>query len=220
MKSRLFMLTLFFLFSFANAHSGRTNSSGCHNDRKNGGYHCHNSGSSSKSSSRTYPSTSKYAKRYERSDWPHWADDDSDCQNTRAEILIRDSKTPVKFKRNKGCTVTWGTWYGLYTGQTFFKASDVDIDHIVPLKHAHEYGGASWSRSQKRTFANDVENLLTVEDNANQSKGAQAPHEWMPPNEIYHCQYVKKWKRIKDKYDLKYSKEELSKISKVLASCS
>jgi hypothetical protein len=23
------------------AHSGRTNSSGCHNDRKNGGYHCH-----------------------------------------------------------------------------------------------------------------------------------------------------------------------------------
>lgn len=25
------------------AHSGRTNSSGCHNDRKNGGYHCHGS---------------------------------------------------------------------------------------------------------------------------------------------------------------------------------
>jgi hypothetical protein len=24
------------------AHSGRTNSSGCHNDRKHGGYHCHN----------------------------------------------------------------------------------------------------------------------------------------------------------------------------------
>lgn len=23
------------------AHPGRTNSSGCHNDRKNGGYHCH-----------------------------------------------------------------------------------------------------------------------------------------------------------------------------------
>ena len=25
----------------ANAHPGRTNSEGCHNDRKNGGYHCH-----------------------------------------------------------------------------------------------------------------------------------------------------------------------------------
>lgn len=26
------------------AHSGRTNAQGCHNDRKNGGYHCHNGG--------------------------------------------------------------------------------------------------------------------------------------------------------------------------------
>ena len=26
------------------AHSGRTNSSGCHNNRRTGGYHCHNSG--------------------------------------------------------------------------------------------------------------------------------------------------------------------------------
>jgi len=31
------------------AHPGRTNASGCHNDRKNGGYHCHNSGSSARS---------------------------------------------------------------------------------------------------------------------------------------------------------------------------
>jgi len=23
------------------SHSGRTNKAGCHNDRKNGGYHCH-----------------------------------------------------------------------------------------------------------------------------------------------------------------------------------
>jgi hypothetical protein len=27
-----------------NAHGGRTNAAGCHNDRKNGGYHCHNRG--------------------------------------------------------------------------------------------------------------------------------------------------------------------------------
>lgn len=26
---------------FAQAHSGGTDSSGCHNDRKTGGYHCH-----------------------------------------------------------------------------------------------------------------------------------------------------------------------------------
>ena len=166
MNKRIFILASVFLFGLANAHSGRTNSSGCHNDRKNGGYHCHNSGSLLKtsSSSSSHSSISRHSQNYDRSDWPHWIDDDSDCQNTRAEILIRDSKTPVKFKRNKGCTVTWGTWFDLYTGQTFFKASDVDIDHVVPLKHAHEHGGASWSRRQKRIFANDMENLLTVEE--------------------------------------------------------
>jgi hypothetical protein len=34
----------------AQAHPGRTNASGCHNDRINGGYHCHNGGSSGSSS--------------------------------------------------------------------------------------------------------------------------------------------------------------------------
>lgn len=37
----LLALTLFSLNLFA--HSGRTDSSGCHHDRKNGGYHCHRS---------------------------------------------------------------------------------------------------------------------------------------------------------------------------------
>lgn len=35
------------------AHSGRTNASGCHNDNINGGYHCHNSGSTAPSRSGT-----------------------------------------------------------------------------------------------------------------------------------------------------------------------
>lgn len=32
---------LFLVPAIASAHPGRTNSSGCHNDRKHGGYHCH-----------------------------------------------------------------------------------------------------------------------------------------------------------------------------------
>lgn len=38
------------------AHSGRTDASGCHHDRKNGGYHCHNSGTSTPSQ-RSSPSS-------------------------------------------------------------------------------------------------------------------------------------------------------------------
>lgn len=42
LKIIVIILSLFFSFSTL-AHSGRTNSAGCHHDRINGGYHCHNS---------------------------------------------------------------------------------------------------------------------------------------------------------------------------------
>ena len=43
-------LAVLALVGSAQAHSGRTNASGCHNNRQTGDYHCHN-GSSSPSSS-------------------------------------------------------------------------------------------------------------------------------------------------------------------------
>jgi len=201
------------------AHSGRTNSSGCHNDRKNGGYHCHNS-KSAPSTPETIQKHVSHITSYNRKSWPHWVDSDHDCQNTRAEILIRDSNKPVKFKRNKGCNVTWGEWLDPYTLQTFTKASDIDIDHIIPLAHAHKYGAANWSKKQKRAFANDYDNLLAVEDNANQEKSAQAPHQWMPENIGYHCEYLRKWNHIKGKYNLGSSNQEKHFIAGKLKSCS
>ncbi len=47
MRRVLLGLVVASLVSFSvYSHSGRTNSSGCHNNRKTGDYHCHNSGSS------------------------------------------------------------------------------------------------------------------------------------------------------------------------------
>ena len=195
--------TVLFVPQSALSHSGRTNSEGCHNNRKTGDYHCHNSGKSS--TSRTKSSSSS---QYNRKSWPHWTDEDGDCQNTRAEILIRDSTTSVKFKRNRGCNVSWGRWVGPYSGQVFTKASDIDIDHIVPLSHAHKTGGAGWTRSQKRQFANDPQNLLAVDDSTNQSKGGKSPARWKPPQKAYWCTYATRWRGIKRKYGLTVSVPE------------
>lgn len=49
-----------FISELTLAHGGRTDASGCHNDRKNGGYHCHGGGLSSSSSSKSYTSKSSY----------------------------------------------------------------------------------------------------------------------------------------------------------------
>ncbi len=157
--------------------------------------------------------------KYNRKNWPHWIDVDRDCQNTRAEILIRDSVELVKFKRNKGCNVSWGKWIGPYTGITFTKASDIDIDHIVPLSHAHKTGGANWSRSKKREFANDFENLIAVDDSTNQAKGAKSPARWKPPLKEYWCEYARRWKYIKNKYGLSLSKPETLSLGVMERTC-
>ncbi len=86
----------------------------------------------------------------------------------------------MQFTKAKDCTVKHGEWYGVYTGQTFTKASDVDIDHIVPLAHAHRHGADNWTRKQRRTFANDFENFLVVHDATNQAKSDKGPHECLP----------------------------------------
>jgi hypothetical protein len=79
-------------------------------------------------------------------------------------------------------------------------------------------GGKYWTREQRRAFANDFENLLAVEDNANQSKGAQPPHKWMPRNKHFHCEYLNKWKYIKGKYGLKESFNEKTFINNLITS--
>ena len=41
MLSMIYAALLIFSVGTAYAHSGGTDSKGCHHDRKNGGYHCH-----------------------------------------------------------------------------------------------------------------------------------------------------------------------------------
>jgi len=189
MLTTLNALLLLIVTVTAQAHSGRTDANGGHMNRKTGQYHCH-SAYCSVPSSPSAPSVppiyisdiqSTPSARYNRKDWPHWIDEDNDCQNTRAEVLIESSQVPVKFKRNRGCSVSHGLWVEPYTGMTFTQASDLDIDHVVPLAHAHRTGGANWSRKQKRQFANDPDNLIAVDDRTNQEKSDKGPVRWKPP---------------------------------------
>ena len=156
------------------------------------------------------------AQQYKRSNWPHWKDLDGDCQSTRMETLIRDSVTPVAFKTRKKCRVAAGQWLCPYTGKTYYKASDIDIDHMVPLKNAYLSGANHWTRKQKQLFANDPENLLSVEDNANQKKSAKGPERWKPPLRSYWKEYARHWIYIKEKYQLDYAPGELQALGEML----
>jgi hypothetical protein len=146
---------------------------------------------------------------YDREKWPHWIDEDGDCQDTRAEILIRDNVGELKFKRNKPCNVSWGKWVCPYTGKVITKASGVDVDHIVPLAWANEHSGYLWSSCLKQYFANDPENLLVVDDTINKKKGDKGPDKWMPPRKEFWAEYLARWREITRKYGLHvWSSEE------------
>jgi len=156
---------------------------------------------------------------YNRSDYlPSWADADGDCQNTRHEVLIAESQIPVTLNA-AGCSVIAGLWRDPYTDQIFTNPSDLDIDHMVALKEAHDSGAWAWSIAAKRAFANDLTNphvLIAVDDGANQSKSDRDPAEWMPPNIAYHCQYIKSWVIVKQAYNLSIDPAEQAAINKVM----
>ncbi len=155
---------------------------------------------------------------YERSEWRHWEDFDGDCQNTRQELLISQSQIAVSFTSARGCTVEVGLWLDPYTGSSFSKASDVDIDHVIPLKYAHDHGGAQWSPLLKKLFANDPDNLLIVDDGENQLKGAKGPSQYLPRRQ-YRCEYVRRWQHLTEKYELQLARQDLQTLTRIARDC-
>ena len=159
---------------------------------------------------------------YNRDDWNHWIDENSDCQNTRHEVLIEESQETVTYTSDTFCSVSTGKWYGFYTGQYYYNASDLDIDHFIPLKNAHQSGGYNWSTAKKEEFANyrlDPDNLIAVNLSANRSKGAKGPDEWKPSNTDYWCEYAYDWIRIKDYWNLTATQAEWDALVSMINTC-
>ena len=159
---------------------------------------------------------------YNRDAWNHWIDENGDCQNTRHEVLIEESFETVTYTGDTYCSVSTGKWFGNYTGQYYYNASELDIDHFIPLKNAHQSGGYNWSSAKKEEFANyrlDPDNLIAVNLSANRSKGAKGPDEWKPSNTEYWCEYAYDWIRIKDYWNLTATQAEWDALVSMIETC-
>jgi hypothetical protein len=135
---------------------------------------------------------------YDRDLFKHWVDADHDCQDTREEVLVAESRVPID-----GCTVTTGEWFSWYDRETWTQASDVDIDHLVPLKEAWDSGARRWDADTRERYANDLgdpRTLVAVTDNVNQSKGDRDVAEWLPDYSV--CRYVRQWVAVKLRWSL------------------
>ncbi|MEU6058045.1 HNH endonuclease family protein [Streptomyces sp. NPDC047097] len=154
---------------------------------------------------------------YSRDMFPHWSTVSGSC-NTRETVLKRDGSGVVT---DSSCAATSGSWFSEYDGATWSAASDVDIDHMVPLAEAWRSGANSWTTSQRQAFANDLTRpqLIAVTDNVNQAKGDKDPAEWVPSRTSYRCTYARMWVHVKHHWNLSVDSAEKSALQSQLSGC-
>jgi len=145
-----------------------------------------------------------------------WIKDRTDgtCMDTRGKVLVRDSSSTVSYRSN-GCTVASGDWDDPYSGKHFVSASDIQIDHFVPLKNAYMTGGFEWDQKKRCLYANFLGNefhLLSVSGTENMRKSDSSPSKYMPPDRKFACVYLKHWLQVKTVWALRVTPKEASAI--------
>ncbi|CAA7270828.1 unnamed protein product [Cyclocybe aegerita] len=132
--------------------------------------------------------------------------------DTRETVLKRDGTNVVT---NSACSATSGHWVSPYDGIVTDLASDLDIDHVVPLKEAWVLGARNWTPAQREAFAND----LTPDPSALGSLGDRDPANWLPPLSSYVCTYVCAWVQVKYYYGLTIDSAEKTVLTNMLGGC-
>ena len=154
---------------------------------------------------RNLPVASETRSGYDRAKFRHWSDANGDCQDTRSEVLRQETTAKI----SGSCTVVTGQWKSIYDGAVWTQASDVDIDHLVPLAEAWDSGAKKWNSATRKAYANDLgdpRSLIAMTDNLNQSKGDRDPAQWMPAQR--RCTYVAQWVAVKIRWSLKVDQAE------------
>jgi hypothetical protein len=151
---------------------------------------------------------------YDRGDWPHWASQGDGC-DTREEALKTQGRS---VRTDVECKAMSGSWTSPYDGVTITDPGQTDLDHVVPLAEANRSGTRDWTREQRKTFANDLDQLIVVSARSNRQKGDQDPAKWLP-EASYSCDYAVRWVFVKAKYTLTVDRAEHDTLLSLLSRC-
>jgi hypothetical protein len=150
-------------------------------------------------------------------DFGDWIDQGKGC-DTRAVVLKQESLSPTT--QNRYCTVKTGKWYSYYNGKTYLKASQLQIDHTVPVENVWISGAWKWTKSTRVRYYNDLHDsrtLVAVDSHDNESKGDSAPTDWLPANGS--CRYLKYWTAVKTRWHLTVTSRESRKLHRLATNC-
>jgi len=221
---QLTRLILILIPSSLLAHPGALDDNGGHYDQNGVSYHCHMSNCAE-------PDTFTRGNRdsfffdpttrdrfYNDADWPLFEGNNSNCRSIRQTILVLTSRETVRFTNPRECEVRTGSWIDEYTGKRFNVANQLELDHIIPRRYAHNQGGDRWPPGKKFEFANDPMNLIMVERREAQRKDDKGPSGYLPREE-FQCEYAQQWRNIADKYDLRLNSRDSNRIVVILRGC-
>jgi hypothetical protein len=160
----------------------------------------------------------EYKTGYPRSLFKHWVDANGNGCDTREEVLIAESQSKPQVDAY-GCKVIEGDWLSPYDNVMHTNPSNLDIDHMIPLKEAWDSGAWKWSAAQRQSFANDLSDpraLIAVTAGQNRSKSDRDPSNWIPPQKSYVCTYLSEWVAIKARWNLSMDQSEFGRIKNLL----
>jgi hypothetical protein len=166
------------------------------------------------------PTAAESRDGYQRSSFKHWVDADRDTCNTRAEVLIAESRVEPTIEA--GCKVVAGEWYSYYDGVTLTAPGGLDIDHMVPLAEAWDSGASGWTAARREAYANDLDadrSLVAVTARTNRSKSDQDPADWTPPLADARCTYATDWVATKLRWQLTTDDRERAALTELAAGC-
>jgi DNA uptake protein ComE-like DNA-binding protein/uncharacterized membrane protein YhaH (DUF805 family) len=157
---------------------------------------------------------------YDRDLFKHWIDVDRDGCDTREEVLITESTTPVSI--GGSCSLSGGTWVSAFDGVSTTNSSSFDVDHFVPLKEAWDSGANGWDSTTRQNFANDLGyemSLIAVSASSNRSKSDRDPSDWMPSEAEFKCDYVYAWIQVKLRWKLSVDAAEVTALRNNWSGC-
>ena len=162
---------------------------------------------------------------YERSKFGEaWADVDRNGCDTRNDVLARDLTRIACREGKHECVVAPRVLDDPYTGARIDfvrgpRSAEVQIDHVVPLADAWQKGAQQWTAQRREQFANDPANLLAVDGDANQAKGASDLATWLPKNKGFRCEYTARIIAVKSAYGLWMTEAEHRRAGELLDAC-
>lgn len=126
----------------------------------------------------------------------------ADGCTTEEHVLIARASDPTM---SSPCTVSKAQWPAVWDAAVLDDPAQVDVAHLVPLREAWHSGAWAWTPGQRRDFANDLTNNLTLtilSTGANGERGSSDPAGWWPPYFGVHCKYAQEWVWIKARWNL------------------